>query len=76
VQAAGGIISASILSTPGASKFYKGGLTVCVSSFAIYFLNGSGLGIISEHQCVTSLTGHLLTNDILPEKLYLLNSFE
>ena len=28
VQAAGGIISASLLSTPGASGFYKGGLTV------------------------------------------------
>lgn len=27
-QAAGGIISASLLSTPGASGFYKGGLTV------------------------------------------------
>lgn len=27
-QAAGGLISASILSTPGASKIYKGGLTV------------------------------------------------
>lgn len=29
VQAAGGIISAALLSTPGASRFYKGGLTVC-----------------------------------------------
>ena len=28
MQAAGGIISASLLSTPGASSFYKGGLTV------------------------------------------------
>ena len=28
MQAAGGIISASLLSTPGASGFYKGGLTV------------------------------------------------
>lgn len=27
-QAAGGIISAALLSTPGASAFYKGGLTV------------------------------------------------
>jgi nicotinamide mononucleotide (NMN) deamidase PncC len=27
-QAAGGIISASLLSMPGASGFYKGGLTV------------------------------------------------
>ena len=27
-QAAGGIISASLLSTPGASKIYRGGLTV------------------------------------------------
>jgi len=26
--AAGGLISAALLSTPGASKFYKGGLTV------------------------------------------------
>lgn len=26
--AAGGLVSASLLSTPGASKFYKGGLTV------------------------------------------------
>ena len=31
MQAAGGIISASILSTPGASKIYKGGVTVCFS---------------------------------------------
>ncbi|OBT83453.1 hypothetical protein VE02_07858 [Pseudogymnoascus sp. 03VT05] len=28
VQAAGGIISAALLSTPGASRFYKGGLTL------------------------------------------------
>jgi len=28
LKAAGGIISASLLSTPGASVFYKGGLTV------------------------------------------------
>jgi hypothetical protein len=28
MQAAGGIISACLLSTPGASGFYKGGLTV------------------------------------------------
>lgn len=28
-KAAGGLISASLLSTPGASGFYKGGLTVC-----------------------------------------------
>ena len=28
LQAAGGIISASLLSTPGASSFYKGGLTL------------------------------------------------
>jgi len=28
LKAAGGIISASILSTPGASKIYKGGLTL------------------------------------------------
>ena len=27
--AAGGLISASILATPGASKIYKGGVTVC-----------------------------------------------
>ena len=30
-QAAGGIISAALLSTPGASGFYKGGLTVRVA---------------------------------------------
>ncbi len=29
MQAAGGIISAALLSTPGASRFYQGGLTVC-----------------------------------------------
>lgn len=28
--AAGGLISAALLSQPGASGFYKGGLTVCV----------------------------------------------
>lgn len=31
-QAAGGIISASLLSVPGASAYYKGGLTVRISS--------------------------------------------
>jgi hypothetical protein len=36
MQAAGGIISASLLSTPGASGFYKGGLTV--SSLTSFFL--------------------------------------
>lgn len=35
-QAAGGIISASILSTPGASKIYKGGLTVSLSPAPFY----------------------------------------
>ena len=30
--AAGGLISAALLATPGASGFYKGGLTVCTSS--------------------------------------------
>ena len=29
--AAGGLISASLLAQPGASKYYKGGLTVCAS---------------------------------------------
>lgn len=31
--AAGGLISSCILSTPGASKIYKGGLTVCPDAF-------------------------------------------
>jgi len=30
--AAGGLISAALLATPGASAFYKGGLTVCDAS--------------------------------------------
>ena len=30
--AAGGLISAALLATPGASTFYKGGLTVCDAS--------------------------------------------
>lgn len=36
-QAAGGIISASILSTPGASKLFKGGLTVYTLESRIAF---------------------------------------
>lgn len=36
-QAAGGIISASILSTPGASKVFKGGLTVYTLESRIAF---------------------------------------
>jgi nicotinamide mononucleotide (NMN) deamidase PncC len=31
IQAAGGLISAALLATPGASAIYKGGLTVCTS---------------------------------------------
>jgi hypothetical protein len=34
--AAGGLISAALLATPGASGFYKGGLTVCCFSFVKY----------------------------------------
>lgn len=37
VQAAGGIISASILSTPGASGLYKGGLTLYTLESRIAF---------------------------------------
>ena len=33
IQAAGGILSASLISFPGASGFYKGGLTVCLYPF-------------------------------------------
>lgn len=36
-QAAGGIISASLLSTPGASKIYKGGLTLYTLESRIAF---------------------------------------
>ena len=34
-QAAGGLISASLLSVPGASAVYKGGLTVSLSDITI-----------------------------------------
>ena len=37
LEAAGGIISASILSTPGASKIYKGGLTLYTLESRIAF---------------------------------------
>ena len=36
-QAAGGIISAALLSTPGASSFYKGGLTLYTLESRIAF---------------------------------------
>lgn len=36
-QAAGGIISASLLATPGASAFYKGGLTLYTLESRIAF---------------------------------------
>ena len=35
--AAGGLISAALLAMPGASTFYKGGLTVCDASFVLLF---------------------------------------
>jgi Competence-damaged protein len=38
--AAGGLISAALLATPGASTFYKGGLTVCHASSALFVLYG------------------------------------
>lgn len=41
-QAAGGLISASILSTPGASTIYRGGLTVSFSSFSANLETGWG----------------------------------
>ena len=34
--AAGGLISAALLATPGASAFYKGGLTVCDASSVLF----------------------------------------
>ena len=37
LEAAGGIISAALLSTPGASKFYKGGLTLYTLESRIAF---------------------------------------
>jgi hypothetical protein len=36
--AAGGLISAALLATPGASTFYKGGLTVCDASSVLFVL--------------------------------------
>jgi hypothetical protein len=35
--AAGGLISAALLAMPGASAFYKGGLTVCDASSVLLF---------------------------------------
>lgn len=37
MKAAGGLISASLLSTPGASQFYKGGLTLYTLESRIAF---------------------------------------
>jgi hypothetical protein len=37
--AAGGLISAALLATPGASTFYKGGLTVCDASSVLFVLH-------------------------------------
>lgn len=48
--AAGGLISAALLATPGASTFYKGGLTVCDASSVLFILH-----VASETQTLCGL---------------------
>ncbi|EPE30701.1 CinA-like protein [Glarea lozoyensis ATCC 20868] len=62
VQAAGGIISASMLSTSGASKFYKGGLTLYTLESRIAFAGWTQDNISTYRGPTTDIVAGLASN--------------
>ena len=61
-EAAGGIISATLLSTPGASRFYKGGLTLYTLESRIAFAGWTQENVAKYHGPTPEIVSDLAEN--------------